>query len=123
MAPKMFEARAMAQGNRCMNYTVGIAYPVFTVTVAGKTTIQKSDPVVSVEGSTPLNDANVQTDRIDVGLSTIGVARKIAESQAATDTGPKTNPGSGPETPMDPKVPGAPLTPSPTPVVPPGSGA
>ncbi len=76
----------MAQGNRCMNYTVGIAYPVFTVTVAGKTTTQKSDPVVSVEGSTPLNIANVQTERLDVGLSTLGIAKKIVESNQNPDT-------------------------------------
>ena len=74
----MFETRAMAQGNRCMNYTVGIAYPVFTLTIQGKTTVQPAEPVVSVEGSTPLNTQAVIEKRLDVGLNTIGVIKGLA---------------------------------------------
>lgn len=70
--PVMFEARAMAQGNRCMNYTVGIGYPSFTIKISTTSTpiAQSTDPVVSAEGSTPLNIQNVQNTRHDIGINT-----------------------------------------------------
>jgi hypothetical protein len=86
--PVMFETRAMIQGNRCMNYTVGIGYPVFTINQRTQTQV----PVVNVEGSTPLNIQAVKTNRLDVGVSTIG-AIDHARSGKINETGQQSKPG------------------------------
>jgi hypothetical protein len=131
---KVFEARAMIAGNVCLNRTHGIVYPLFAINVPGQPPVtQSANAVATLDYTTPTNYSGVEARQSALGLSPIGA---IANARAnkwndGSPTGPKTNPGGGPETPMDPKVPGAPLTPSPTPVVPPsptpvvppGSGA
>jgi len=95
----------------------GILYPLFKP-VNSKTPPQPPvstpniDPSYTSGEAAPIGREVGTITEISVGIG----LKKTGSQEGNKDDGPKTKPGGGPETPMDPKVPGAPLTPAPGPI-------
>lgn len=79
---QVFEGRSMIAGNVCMNRTVGIAYPLFELSIPGQRSVaQPVGPAASMDYSAAVNLVGVQGAESAIGLNPIFAIHKLKETK------------------------------------------
>lgn len=111
----------MIAGNKCLNRTNGIIYPLFEIGGVK----QSSNPQVSLDYTTPTNINTVDASLSAIGINPIAVATRNRGGKEDTPTDdtptkPEPTPGPTPEPRPRPETPPTTPTPVKTPVTRPG---